>query len=131
MRALNPANYLEFVPYNPTVLSCNPIPLRLKKRAQKTHMPRPHDHHILFKKGIGKTQQELVQEGQAILRKHGIDPIKGSENLIKAPNIKGQHTLENLEEVVQRLKDVDAAGAMREDIIDVLTEMGKKAARRR
>ncbi len=102
----------------------------LNTLAPKT-MPRPHEHHILYKKGIGKSQQELVQEGQVILRKYDIDPIKGGENLIQAPNIKGQHTIGNLDEVVQRLKDADAAGAMREDIVDVLREMGEKAAQRR
>lgn len=30
----------------------------------------PHAHHILFKKGNGKAQQELVKEGQEILRKY-------------------------------------------------------------
>ncbi|UJF32198.1 AHH domain-containing protein [Paenibacillus hexagrammi] len=51
----------------------------------------PHAHHILFKKGLGKTQQELVKEGQEILKEYGIDSIMGLENLVWAPNrVKGQ-----------------------------------------
>ena len=38
-------------------------------------MLNPHAHHILFKTGNGAAQQALVEEGQAILRKYGIDPI--------------------------------------------------------
>jgi hypothetical protein len=48
-----------------------------------------HVHHKLFKKGLG--------EAQNILRKHGIDPIIGIENLVWAPNkIKGEHRPERL-----------------------------------
>ena len=72
-----------------------------------------------------------MKEGQAILEKHGIDPIEGLENIVKAPNIKGQHVLENVKEVVERLKAVDSAGGTREEILDVLKEMGQKAASRR
>lgn len=46
----------------------------------------PHAHHILFKTGREGTQQELVKEGQEILRKYGIDPIVGEENLVWEPN---------------------------------------------
>ncbi|MDR4904409.1 hypothetical protein S3E15_01814 [Bacillus mycoides] len=51
-----------------------------------TAMRNPHAHHILFKKGLGQKQKILVQEGQEILRKHGIEPIIGEENLVWAPN---------------------------------------------
>ncbi len=54
----------------------------------------PHVHHILFKIGNGAAQQELVKEGQEILRKYGIDPIVGEENLVWAPNrVAGQHDI--------------------------------------
>ncbi len=49
-------------------------------------MINPHAHHILFKTGLRDKQQELVKEGQAILRKYGIDPITGTENIVWAPN---------------------------------------------
>ncbi len=44
-----------------------------------TAMINPHAHHILFKKGLGQKQQELVREGQEILRRYGIDPIIGEK----------------------------------------------------
>ena len=52
-----------------------------------TAMIDPHAHHILFKKGLGQKPQELVREGQEILKKYGIEPIIGKENLVWAPNI--------------------------------------------
>ncbi|NMD71595.1 type IV secretion protein Rhs [Bacillus sp. DNRA2] len=92
----------------------------------------PHAHHILFKKGLGEAQQKLVQEGQEILRKYGIEPIIGKENLVWAPNrIAGQHNLSALENVVNQLKAVDAAGADLDDIIEILEDLGKRAASRR
>ena len=92
----------------------------------------PHAHHILFKKGNGKAQQELVKEGQEILRKYGIDPIWGKENLIWAPNrVKGQHSIEALTKVVEKLRLVDEYGGEYEDIVDVLYDLGKKAASRK
>jgi hypothetical protein len=73
-------------------------------------MQNPHAHHILYKKGIGEAQQALVKEGQAILRRYGIDPIFGPENLVWAPkSAKGQHGAERLlqlEDVERRVRDV-------------------------
>ncbi|WP_399627914.1 hypothetical protein [Sporosarcina sp. SG10008] len=90
-----------------------------------------HAHHILFKKGLGEAQQKLVQEGQEILRKYGIEPIIGKENLVWAPNrIAGQHNISALENVVNQLKAVDAAGADLDDIIEILEDLGKQAASR-
>ena len=57
-------------------------------------MVRAHAHHILFKAGLGQAQRELVGEGMEILLRHGVDPIKGLDNLVWAPNVKGQHTVE-------------------------------------
>ncbi|MED1093674.1 type IV secretion protein Rhs [Bacillus paramycoides] len=77
-------------------------------------MINPHAHHILFKKGLGEAQQKLVQEGQELLRKHGIEPIIGDENLVWAPNrIAGQHGIERLQHIVDKLKEVDAMGGTR------------------
>ena len=96
----------------------------------------PHAHHILFKKGHGKAQQKLVEEGQAILRKHGIDPIKGIENLTWAPNrVKGQHSINALQHAVNELKevdelvDVDSVG--HQAMVDKLKELGQIAAKRK
>ncbi|WP_243503943.1 T7SS effector LXG polymorphic toxin [Cytobacillus oceanisediminis] len=97
-----------------------------------TAMIDPHAHHILFKKGLGEAQQKLVQEGQEILRKYGIDPVIGKENLVWAPNrVAGQHSIAALENVVDQLKAVDAAGADLDDIIEILEDLGKQAASRR
>jgi hypothetical protein len=92
----------------------------------------PHAHHILFKKGLGDAQQKLVLEGQGILRKYGIEPVIGKENLVWAPNrIAGQHSISALENVVNQLKAVDAAGADLDDMIEILEDLGKQAASRR
>ncbi|PEY96982.1 type IV secretion protein Rhs, partial [Bacillus cereus] len=69
---------------------------------------------ILFKKGLDEAQQKLVQEGQELLRKHGIESIIGDENLVWAPNrIAGQHGIERLQHIVDKLKEVDAMGGTR------------------
>jgi hypothetical protein len=92
----------------------------------------PHAHHILFKKGLGQAQQAIVEEGQAILRKHGIDPIYGIENLVWAPNrIAKQHDIASLQNVVDTLKKVDAAGGDRADIVESLKKLGQLAAQRK
>ncbi len=96
------------------------------------NMINPHAHHILFKTGNGSEQQALVREGQAILRKYGIDPVVGEENLVWAPNgITGQHDKEALKEVVDALKAVDEAGGDYDDIVEVLKKLGIKASQRK
>ncbi|WP_264741145.1 T7SS effector LXG polymorphic toxin [Cytobacillus firmus] len=96
-----------------------------------TAMINPHAHHILFKKGLGQKQQELVREGQEILRRYGVDPIIGKENLVWAPNaVVGQHSLDALEEVVSRLRAVESEGGDLDDIIETLEELGVLASRR-
>lgn len=91
----------------------------------------PHAHHILLKKGLGKAQKALVKEGQEILRKYGIDPIYGVENLVWAPNkIKGQHNIKALRNVVDQLKEADMTGGTKEDIVKALKKLGEEAAER-
>lgn len=91
----------------------------------------PHAHYILFKTGCEGTQQELVKEGQEILRKYGIDPIVGEENLVWAPNrVVGRHDTAALEKVVNGLKAVDKAGGDCDDIVDVLNMFGQIASER-
>ena len=95
------------------------------------NMYNPHAHHILFKVGNGKKQQALVQEGQEILRKYGIDPIVGKEVLCWAPNaIKGQHDINALKMVVDELKAADEIGCDVDDILIILKENGKIASKR-
>ena len=68
----------------------------------------PCAHHILFKTGLKGRQQDLVKEGQRILREYGIDPIVGQENIVWAPRgVVGQHTTVSLEKVVDGLKCID------------------------
>ncbi|HIF5697786.1 TPA: hypothetical protein ACX3DO_003661 [Vibrio parahaemolyticus] len=95
-------------------------------------MPDPHAHHILFKKGLGAEQQALVTEGQILLRKYGIDPIFGPENLVWAPNrIEGQHDIKALQQVIDFLKMTDEMFGTREEMINALKSLGKTAAERR
>nr|WP_265340941.1 AHH domain-containing protein [Bacillus mycoides] len=95
-------------------------------------MKDPHAHHILFKKGCEKAQQELVKEGQEILKEFNIGPILGLENLTWAPNrVKGQHGIEALQKVVDAIKAVKNNGGDRDDMIAILEELGNIAAKRR
>jgi hypothetical protein len=92
----------------------------------------PHAHHILSKQGFGETQQQLVREGQLLLRRYDIDPIFGVENLVWAPNrIAGQHDTAALRNVVDQLKSIESFGGGRADIVEELKRLGDLAARRR
>jgi hypothetical protein len=92
----------------------------------------PHAHHILFKEGLGKAQKELVKEGQELLKRYGIEPILGKENLTWAPmRVAGQHGIDVLKDVVNTLKKVEKAGGDYDDIVQALKELGEKAASRR
>lgn len=89
----------------------------------------PHAHHILFKKGLGQKQQELVREGQEILKRYGIELIIGKGNLVWAPNrITGQHGIERLQHIVDKLKEVDSFGGTREKMVEMLKLLGEEAA---
>ncbi|MGG4201875.1 T7SS effector LXG polymorphic toxin [Peribacillus frigoritolerans] len=92
----------------------------------------PHAHHIVFKKGNGEAQKELVKEGQEILREYDIDPILGLENLVWAPNrVKGQHGIEALRNVVDNIKKVRDADGDRDDMVEMLNKLGDIAKRRK
>ncbi|MGE7901672.1 hypothetical protein ACQKOI_24775 [Bacillus paramycoides] len=91
----------------------------------------PHAHYILFKKGNRKAQKELVKEGQEILREYDIDPILGLENLVWAPNrVKGQHGIEALRNVIDRLGKIRDNGEDRDDIVKELRKLRDIAKRR-
>ena len=106
--------------------------LREKVGGPPAGMPNPHAHHILFKKGLGKKQQALVRQGQALLSKYDIDPIFGVENLTWAPQrIKGQHDLGALKQVVQTLTETDELFGSRDAMVRALKELGQTAAERR
>jgi hypothetical protein len=89
----------------------------------------PHVHHILFKTGLGRKQQELVAEGIMILDRAGID-FKAAENLVWAENKAGQHTFENVEKVVEELRKLEKSGASKKQFINKLKQLGKEAAER-
>jgi hypothetical protein len=73
----------------------------------------------------------LVDIGQAILRKVGIDPIYGLENLVWAPwRVEGQHDIQALRKVVEKLQELDAFGGSYEDFVDVLRRLGRIAQKR-
>ena len=110
--------------------------LRQQIGAPPERMVDPHAHHILFKEGNGAAQKALVQEGQALLRRYGIDPVYGLENLVWAPNrITGQHDIKALRNVVDQLKAVEKNGGnseiIRENITETLEFLGQLAASRR
>ncbi|WP_082786616.1 T7SS effector LXG polymorphic toxin [Sporosarcina psychrophila] len=105
--------------------------LKKHKDDPPEEMKNHHAHHILFKRGNGKAQQELVKEGQEILREYDIDPIYGLENLTWAPNIKGQHDITALRNVVDKIKEVENSGGDRDDIVQILERLGRIAAQRR
>ena len=89
----------------------------------------PCAHHILFKTGLKGRQQDLVKEGQRILREYGIDPIVGPENIVWAPRgVVGQHTTVSLEKVVDGLKCIDDMGGDYEQIVKALKKYGKNAS---
>jgi hypothetical protein len=92
----------------------------------------PHAHHILFKEGNGAAQKALVKEGQDLLRRNGIDPIFGKENLVWAPNrVAGQHDIAALRNVIEQVKAVELDGGTYDDIVDKLRKLGVIAAARR
>ena len=92
-------------------------------------MDNAHAHHILYKVGKGPEQQALVDRGQTVLRKYGIDPIVGEENLIWAPNTSGQHVADtHLKPLVEELEAVEAKKGSYEEIVEVLQNHGKIAA---
>ena len=103
--------------------------LTIIKGPKPSNMDNAHAHHILYKEGNGPGQKALVEEGQAILRKYGIDPIVGEENLVWAPNITGQHVKKtHLKPLVDELKAVDAKGGSYEQIAEVLERHGEIAS---
>jgi hypothetical protein len=68
-----------------------------------------------------------VEEGAAILKKYGIDPVFGKEVLIWAPNT--GHDIDNLGEVLRLLRAADKTKS-KAVIIDALNEAGKSFIRK-
>lgn len=119
--------------YTQEVIDTYPYGQLLRDRVgpPPTDMFDPHAHHVVFKKGNGAAQQQLVQEAQQILRDYDIDPIYGEEVLDWAPNaVAGQHAIGALSPVVQDLRMLNDLGAPREQIVEMLAEYSRIAANR-
>jgi hypothetical protein len=48
--------------------------------------PEMHGHHIIFKKGLGRTQRELAQEAKDMVLRFGVNPFWDAACLAYAPN---------------------------------------------
>ena len=89
------------------------------------NMQMAHLHHILSLNGRSGAERILVREGQEILRAVNIDPVKGFQIHVFAPN-KG-HTIAATKLLVYSLRE--AAGS-RNQILKVLKIFGEEAAGR-
>jgi len=84
-----------------------------------------HAHHIVFKGGRGVIGK-YAGESRTILEKHGIDWMKGADNLVWAPN--KNHSIKAAKAVRDALKKVDDAGGSAADIAKTLKDLGKHFA---
>ncbi|MFK6999564.1 AHH domain-containing protein [Flavobacterium oreochromis] len=87
-------------------------------------MINPHAHHIVFKKGRG-AMVKYLDKSKAILEKHGIDWLKGKENLVWAPN--KNHSTKAAKYVSEALEKADKLGG-KESVIKELENLGKSFA---
>ncbi|HQU86537.1 MAG TPA: RHS repeat-associated core domain-containing protein, partial [Pyrinomonadaceae bacterium] len=98
-------------------------------KPKKGTMYRPHAHHIVFKKGRASQEADL-KISRAILKKNGIDYLKGKENLIWAPN--KNHSDAAAKKVRQALQRAEATKGTRAQkraaVKKALRRMGKKFA---
>ncbi len=85
-----------------------------------------HAHHIVMRVGQGPEAQKAVQKSQEILRKYGINPFFGKENLVWAPN--WNHTTEYANAVLDALEKADKIGN-KDAIMDALTKVAKEFIR--
>jgi hypothetical protein len=82
-----------------------------------------HAHHILFKEGLRAAQRELVDQGQDILRKVGIDPLFGKEVLTWAPNgVEDQHSHSTLLSLIEDLRELANDAAPKSEYVKILRE---------
>jgi RHS repeat-associated protein len=92
-------------------------------------MYRHHAHHALMKAGREGEQRLLVEEGGDILRRRaGIDHVWDIDNLGWAPNGRGNHSTEVLEDIVERLRALERAGAPPERYRELLDDAKRAAA---
>jgi hypothetical protein len=88
-----------------------------------------HAHHIVMQEGLGAAGKKAVEESQAILMKHGIDPYRGVENLVWAPNNGYLKTDKYAQQVLERLNKADQTkeGITKalKDIAEIVSNGGK------
>ena len=87
-------------------------------------MINPHAHHIVFKKGRG-AMKKYLKKSKSILEKHGIDWLKGKDNLVWAPN--KNHSTKAAKYVSEALEKADKLGG-KEGVIKELEKLGKEFA---
>ena len=89
-------------------------------------MKRPHAHHIVFKQGRGREMKKVLADSKEILEKHGIDWLKGKENLVWAPN--KNHSIKAAKTVRDALQKADKLPNAKGAVIDTLKEMRQRFA---
>lgn len=103
-----------------------------------------HAHHINYKKGQDGAMNDIAMKGHEILRRYDIDPVLDPKNLVPAPNT--GHSEENIQQVVDKLKDTeefakkqcdlmgktgdDRKQYVKEALYDALEELGEDAKNR-
>jgi hypothetical protein len=99
----------------------------LGKKKPGSNMPhvggssRPHGHHI-----VPQGRPGAAQEAQEILRKVGLDPIRGQENLVWAPDWGYLNTGEYAQQVLKRLQKAEQT---KEGITKALERIARIVAR--
>jgi len=90
--------------------------------------PISHGHHIFLKRGRGAEGRAIAEEGQAILREAGLDPILGRANLTHAPlHGTGIHSRATQREILEGLRALKGRGAGQQEYIDLLQSYGERA----
>jgi hypothetical protein len=88
-----------------------------------------HAHHIVMQEGLGGPGIQAVQDAQAILKKVGIDPFRGQENLVWAPNSGYLRTDKYAQQVLDRLNAAqqtkDGITKALRDIAEIVRNGGK------
>jgi A nuclease family of the HNH/ENDO VII superfamily with conserved AHH len=99
----------------------------LGKKKPGSNMPhvegnsRPHGHHI-----VPQGRPGAAEEAREILRKVGLDPIRGQENLVWAPDWGYLNTGDYAEQVLKRLQKAEQT---KEGITGALERIARIVAR--
>ncbi|MFC3150957.1 RHS repeat-associated core domain-containing protein [Litoribrevibacter euphylliae] len=90
-------------------------------------MDSPHAHHIVFKGNFfhRPAMRAALLRSRAVMEKHELNWYSGKENLVWAPNVKGQHTTANAQKVADILETADEVGGKRA-VEKALKRIGKE-----